>query len=238
MPEAKCPYCLNSLSKVPSRKARCPHCGNIILIRDGQLVTEKEANKIDDKWRIAEKLKEFNILEPDFEILLKEQKNKTNVEPDPMELIHSIALDQARRIKDPEALSYHYYKMAIFMNEQLKDFWDYLVKARLYKLYELKRDGIKKVKIITSHYSCPNCLESKNKEYTVDEAIEKMPIPNKSCTHIAVDPAKGFCECVYDSSDEIVVDLAKLYELSRIPNKENTKKPNLLTRIFKWLSKN
>lgn len=32
---------------------------------------------------------------------------------------------------------------------------------------------------------------------TIEEALEKMPIPCKECTHTISDNKKGFCRCMY-----------------------------------------
>lgn len=51
-----CPYCSQTLDKMPGRKKKCPHCGNYIYVRtrpsDNKrvLVTEQDAAKIDEQW--------------------------------------------------------------------------------------------------------------------------------------------------------------------------------------------
>lgn len=57
--DAACPYCERTLSKRPSRKARCPHCDNFIYVRTRPndrkrvLVTEAEAAQIVAQWELA-----------------------------------------------------------------------------------------------------------------------------------------------------------------------------------------
>jgi uncharacterized Zn finger protein (UPF0148 family) len=229
MTEANCPYCLSILAKVPSRKAKCPNCGEVILIRDGKMVTEKEAKRIDERWKILGALKDFNILEPEFNRLVEEQRNKLNADPDPIELILSIAIEQAGRIKNLEALEMHLDKLAYSLNKAGKEYRDYQVKARLTSLNHLKQNGAKTVKISASVTSCPNCLESKNKILPIDEAIATMPLPNKLCTRFLFDPTRGFCDCRYDLADEIVVDIGKLYEASKAAGT----KRSFFSRFFK-----
>jgi hypothetical protein len=60
-----------------------------------------------------------------------------------------------------------------------------------------KQSGIKmKVAIIAApggnNPSCDKCLEQNGKKFTIDEALEKMPIPVEAC-------GNGFCRCVYGS---------------------------------------
>lgn len=51
-----CPYCNQALEKRPSRKTKCPHCGNDIYARTRPsdqkkvLVTEAQAQEIDEQW--------------------------------------------------------------------------------------------------------------------------------------------------------------------------------------------
>lgn len=55
--KAECPSCHKSLKKVPGSKTKCPHCGEYMYIRTTTkqvrlVVTEDEAEKIDEEWRI------------------------------------------------------------------------------------------------------------------------------------------------------------------------------------------
>ncbi len=57
--KAECPYCRQSLSKVPGVKTKCPHCGEFIFVRTRPkdnariIVTKDEAGKIDKEWSIV-----------------------------------------------------------------------------------------------------------------------------------------------------------------------------------------
>lgn len=56
--EAICPYCGVELEKKPSRKIKCPDCGNFIFVRTSPLdmskilITEDEIEKIEEQWAI------------------------------------------------------------------------------------------------------------------------------------------------------------------------------------------
>lgn len=56
--EPYCPYCLEQLAKMPSRKSRCPNCNNYYYIRtrpaDNRkiLVTEAQAIQVEELWAI------------------------------------------------------------------------------------------------------------------------------------------------------------------------------------------
>lgn len=57
--KAECPYCNKTLSKIPGAKTKCPHCDNFMFIRTRPkdnariVVTENDADKIDEEWSIA-----------------------------------------------------------------------------------------------------------------------------------------------------------------------------------------
>jgi DNA-directed RNA polymerase subunit RPC12/RpoP len=57
--DAICPHCNQPLDKKPSRKKKCPHCGEFIFVRtrpsDEQrvLVTEDQAEEIEEQWSIV-----------------------------------------------------------------------------------------------------------------------------------------------------------------------------------------
>lgn len=52
------------------------------------------------------------------------------------------------------------------------------------------------VKISTCSNACPTCQKLRGKVFTVDEALKKMPIPNKDCT-FEHNGKRGFCRCLY-----------------------------------------
>jgi len=57
--KAECPYCNESLAKIPGAKTKCPHCGKFMFVRTRPkdnvrvVVTESEADKIDEEWSIV-----------------------------------------------------------------------------------------------------------------------------------------------------------------------------------------
>jgi predicted RNA-binding Zn-ribbon protein involved in translation (DUF1610 family) len=54
--EPVCPYCMKAIGKMPSRKTKCPNCGNLMYVRTRTserkrvVVTEQDAIKIDEQW--------------------------------------------------------------------------------------------------------------------------------------------------------------------------------------------
>lgn len=195
--EAKCPYCQKDLDKMPTRKKQCPNCKNFIYVRQGQLFTEEELKKIDEEIRVSYKLQQFNILKKDYEIEKENLRGRFGTEPSSHDVIWSIANKQILQLKDFEALSHQYEKMAYLLNEEKREFSHILKQAKKFELKAIQKEGFKKVQISPSYYSCPSCLEQKDKILTIDEALETMPLPNKDCTHVLQDPDRGYCQCKY-----------------------------------------
>ena len=69
-----CPYCMQGLDKIPTRKSKCPHCGEYMYSRTRPsdrkkvLVTEKQKEEIEEQWaKYYEIQEESNLMEnPEF----------------------------------------------------------------------------------------------------------------------------------------------------------------------------
>ena len=81
MPAAQCPYCKQGLGKVPTQKTKCPHCGNFIFVRRGNLVTEKGPEDADETYGDILHLRPFGVTEGQFEATRKELKLQFNQDP-------------------------------------------------------------------------------------------------------------------------------------------------------------
>ena len=46
-----CPYCGGKLEKKPTRKKKCPHCSEFIMVRKGELYTEAQVQELKFKDR-------------------------------------------------------------------------------------------------------------------------------------------------------------------------------------------
>lgn len=85
--------------------------------------------------------------------------------------------------------------MALFVDEEGKNPFECLklsaeMKLRCFKIYKYTH-----VKIL-SIGGCDSCKRLNGKAYTIDEAIEKMPIPNKNCSYCF--NKYSFCRCAYN----------------------------------------
>jgi len=210
--EAVCPYCKKVLEQQPLRKKKCPFCKNFIYVRTlpsnrGKvLVTEDEAKKINLEWekvnlrnKWLNNLKQYGITEKDFHIHKDKLSKKFGQEASGQDVIWSIFNELLTKIKDLHTLKMIYYEMALFLNEEGKDFFTVLQQSAKMELMQFKKEEFtKKVRILTAgEDSCEACQRLENMVFTIEEALEKLPIPCKECTRKLYDKTRGFCRCCY-----------------------------------------
>lgn len=208
--EAICPYCGKVLEKRPQRKKKCPFCKNFIYVRKVPstrkrvLVTEDGAKKIDREWesihlknRWLGDLEQYGITEKDFDAHKERLSKRFGREASNRDVIWSICNKLVTRTKDLHDLKMIYYAMALFLNEEGKDCLAALQQASKMELTRYKQEGVKEVRILTANDSCEGCQRLRDEVFTTDEVLEKMPIPNRDCTHKLYDKKRGFCRCCY-----------------------------------------
>ncbi len=198
-----CPHCNIILEKPPKRKKKCPNCGNYIYVRTRQKIfptiylTEEQAKCVD--W-----IKRFGISEEEYKQVHKELSKKFGSEPRPSDIIWGVLNNWVIKAGDDYGyLSYIYYLMASFTyDEGKKGYFDLLQLSRKYELLKLKDAGIQKVKILSTK-ECESCAQLDGEIFTIEEALEKMPIPNRNCTFTFgnEDRKEGFCRCIYVQAD-------------------------------------
>jgi len=194
----KCPYCQNILEKKPSRKTSCPFCKKHIYIKSSKLVTEEEANAIEQKWKFIHDLEKLGILEKEYNSHKEKLAEKFGFDPKFFDVAwdmlnaRALKLAKSRNFND---LAILYYEMALFLNEEGKDFFHILQQSSKTRLEHLKTMGVKKVEIMCGPGGCPSCLKLDKKTLTIEEALKITPVPNKDCTHILYGEKKGFCRC-------------------------------------------
>ena len=195
-----CPYCKKPLEQIPQRKKQCPFCKNYIHVRTPPsthkkiLVTKDDARKID--W--LKKFSEYGIREKDFEITKNQLIKKFEREPSNQDVLWSLFNQLIAKTSNLHTLKMIYYEMALFLNEEGKECFAVSQLSRKMELMKYKKEGIKKVQILTAGSgSCEHCQQLEDKILTINEALEKMPIPVKECTHELADGRLGFCRCCY-----------------------------------------
>lgn len=205
-----CPYCKKSLTYMPVRDVPCPFCGNMIYVKKSKnkkgeteyydrLLAENKESAIFIR-KIFDSIKGYTLDEDDF----NNRKNfiilKTGKVPKDTEVLHSLILE----LQEKGIIVYN--QLALLLNWEGKNTYQFLFNARRAELTNLKRSKIvQKVKIISGAKSgevesCPECKEIQGKVFTIDEALKLMPIPNKNCSCKIYDKNNGICRCVYTAT--------------------------------------
>lgn len=203
-----CPYCGQVLPKRPSRKRKCPFCKEMIYVRtdpetrEKVITTEEGAHQIDArKKRIAYRnrwlrvLGTYGITSQHVEQEKARLRKRFRREPVDSDvfwgLFNSLAMHQPSQSL--------YYQMALFLDEEGRDFIHALQQSHRIELLNYKEGGITEVEISTvrDEYCCPSCPALEGKVFRIDNALEQMPIPNRPCTAYQNNPKQGFCRCTY-----------------------------------------
>lgn len=201
--ESSCPYCNKKLTKVPSRKTKCPFCDLWIYVRTKQnifsstLLKESDAMAID--W--LKKLEVFGITENDFLKKQEELTKKLKSKAKNSDVVWDLLNQQLLRAQSIHERKIVYLNMARFLYEEGKNPYDFLKEVAKCDLLRFKESGLKiKVKINScgsQNNSCKECQILDGKVFTIDDALREMPIPNKKCTY---DKNKGgfpWCRCLW-----------------------------------------
>lgn len=192
----KCPYCLAELDSTPKRKTKCSQCGKFICVRKGQLVTEEEAHITDELVRLAR----FNITRKDFDKYRQTLAQQFKSTPSVNDTLWRIFNDQLAKKRDPDWAIAIYYEMARLVALENKDPKPYIRQALAIRLGELKKQGVKTVRVAgygmqSDFSSCPACKALHGQKFAIDVAIKEMPIP-------AMCQDKTGCRCSYISERE------------------------------------
>lgn len=204
-----CPYCGELLPKKPTRKRKCPYCKKVIYVRtdpetrEKVVTTEKGAQKIHArKKRIAYRnrwlrsLASYGIGEQDFVAEKARLGKQFGKEPPDADIIWGLFNSLVER----QPSTSPYYEMALFLEEEKRDFIPILQQSRKLDLLPWKEAGMEKVKIHAADQACPSCKSLQGQVFTIDAALKEMPIPNRECTTHWHHPTQGFCRCVYLAS--------------------------------------
>ena len=89
-----------------------------------------------------------------------------------------------------------YFEMAFLQKSNGNEFFNLLRESKRMELYDIKKqfenDQDCEVVIISGESDCSVCKELNGYSFTIDEALEKMPVPPAKCSH-----NDGWCTCSY-----------------------------------------
>ncbi|KKR05299.1 MAG: hypothetical protein UT33_C0011G0008 [Candidatus Peregrinibacteria bacterium GW2011_GWC2_39_14] len=86
-------------------------------------------------------------------------------------------------------------EQAVFLEKEKKSSFILRKEAAKYEIYENKEacESLNhKLRILACPDSCGACKNQEGYSYSIEEALEKMPIPRKKCDHKI-----GFCRCCW-----------------------------------------
>ncbi|MCF7836257.1 hypothetical protein K9N08_02305 [Candidatus Gracilibacteria bacterium] len=208
----KCPNCGAQLNKIPGAKTKCPHCEKFMYVRTRPkdrakvLVTKKEADAIEKEWSEIsfrndwlKDLEQFGVTEKDFLAKKESSLKKFGQARSDRDIIWYIFNELIlKNINDFQTLKMINYQMALFLNQEGRDCFAALQESAKMELLSLKARGVKKVQIITcGQDSCEACQKLDKRVFTIEEALEKKPIPCQDCTFKMYNEKHGFCRCMH-----------------------------------------
>ena len=192
--DTKCPYCSVPLDPVPTRKKQCPSCGEFIYVRNHPsnqqsiLVTEQDAKSIDA-------LRHVGVDEREYRNTEKGLYKKIKIAPSQGDIVWAILNERllsAMKKNDWQEMKMLYWQQGRLLYEEGKEFFRLLQEAARCELRGYQSSGIvKKVEILTAgDQSCDKCNALNGIVFTIEKALEIMPIPVKDCEN-------GWCRCCY-----------------------------------------
>ena len=172
----RCPYCAKTLEKKPKGKRKCPHCAQSIRVRQGKLLTEEQCD-IED-W--IKRLEKYGVNQKTFTRHRKQLSRKFGTRASVNDTIWRILNTLVSQTRDYQEQSFIYQEMARLVSMEGKDSKPYIAELLKARLMHFKQDGVidaVKIKTCNDDLVCQACRSLANKVYSLDAALEQMPIP-------------------------------------------------------------
>lgn len=197
---SKCPYCGSMFAKPPRKKTQCTNCKKFVSVRkrpfetEPQLLTKDEVEIVEREWDVYQELKGvfygYNISNEAFTQRRNELKASLG------ETMFSLLKDIEKTITELSDKKMLYHSMAVALEaEGNENFIQYLKESYRCELLYLKENSVKKVRI-SGAMDFPVCRKMNDKVFTINAALEQMPLPNPRCKNYR-NSDTGFCMCIY-----------------------------------------
>lgn len=176
-----CPYCQGDLPKRPTRKSRCPLCGETILVkyspidRVKRLITEAKAEEIDRLWqafaegREQERRDRFGL---EFSLSAGMDREEQ------LDALKAYVADSTNNIQLREQAALH---LARAIEWDKGKPWA-LISYRL-QLEYLQGRGFRRVVLRAGPSACRTCQQLNGSVLTIEDAISENPVPNQGCAN-------------------------------------------------------
>ena len=97
--------------------------------------------------------------------------------------------------KDYDTTNSLYFEFALYELNHDREFFQYLQESTKFRLYCTLNAGVPMHVIIRTD-CCDECNKHEAEVYTIEEVLEKMPLPHRECNHV-LNNKKGWCRCCY-----------------------------------------
>jgi hypothetical protein len=188
---AACPYCDARLDQRPTGQTNCPHCGQPIYVRRGQLLTEEEAQI--QSW--LTRLGYFGVGRETFDEHRQQLSDELGVQAGVTDTIWRVLYALAGTVSEHKQEQI-YHELASLSVREKRDPTPYLRQANTIHLTRLKREGVKTVTTLTASdgHVCPDCRALAGTRMPIEEALASLPVPN-NCQ------SPSGCRCCYVSTE-------------------------------------
>ncbi len=212
-----CPNCNAVLKKFPARKTKCPSCGADIHIKRApgehvkRLVTTEQAQQIEAQWAAVQGrdeqlrvLQSFGIGEQEYDrtkAMLSSHGFAAGSDSLDWKTIYFLLNEIASKATDIYQRRLAFDQLGFMCMRKGLKFRDYFVRAREAELLQYKAtNGIVvdvEIRSGEQHGICQACQGNTGKRFTIEEALQKAPLPCRDCTCPGLREANGFCRCYY-----------------------------------------
>ncbi len=207
-----CPYCGFLFEKEIERNRKCSECKNKIVVRKDNgkpsLFTEEQAAAFDVKKQkqrtrkaYIKHLQAIGGSEKEFSQREKLLGKKFKKHPSFGDVFWSLSneyLENAMKKNYYEAAkSIYWHQARVLYDLEKRDPYLPLRESNKMQLMGMKRasSSSRFILEVCGRGDCDTASEINGERFTIDEALEKMPIPQKDCK-------RGFCDCMYLSEDK------------------------------------
>lgn len=187
-----CPNCgaeLENISDWKNGKIDCPHCEGVIVVRTGKLFAEDEANVRDGLESVNRRLFDYEITREEFNQIREELSKEFGLIASVNDTLWRILNSINTPDKSYQDRKFIYMAMDDILRGEGKSSNEILAKVCEMELLgnkELSENlGINlvvKSKTVNDSYVCDECKKLSEETFTIDEALETMPIPHR-CTN-------------------------------------------------------
>ncbi len=207
---SKCPHCLHSFDKAPSKSKKCPSCSAFIISKrinkEPVLLTEQEANAYDSfkakkgaLKKVLSALACFNSNHMQiYQAYEKVLAEKFGYLPAADDVFWGICNEQIKYHAERynhETLSTIYWQMAIRMHEQNKDCVHLQKESFTHKAAVLRKEASQRIEyglhcdgLTVVGKGCAAANKMSGSIYDFSEFIKSPPIPSSECD-------RGWCNC-------------------------------------------